>query len=37
MLYELLVGFPPYYTDNVKKLYDNIKNAKLKIPQYISP
>ena len=37
MLYELLVGFPPHYTENIKKLYENIKNAKLQIPNYISP
>lgn len=29
VLYELLVGFPPHYTENIKKLYENIKNAKL--------
>jgi len=33
----LLVGFPPHYTENIKKLYENIKNAKLQIPSYISP
>lgn len=37
VLYELLVGFPPYYTENIKKLYENIKAAKLQIPTYISP
>lgn len=37
VLYELLVGFPPYYTENIKKLYENIKAAKLQIPNYISP
>ena len=37
VLYELLVGFPPYYTENIKKLYENIKAAKLQIPSYISP
>ena len=37
VLYELLVGFPPYYTENIKKLYENIKSAKLQIPSYISP
>ena len=36
VLYELLVGFPPYYTENIKKLYENIKAAKLQIPNYIS-
>ena len=37
VLYELLVGFPPYYTENVKKLYENIKHSKLQIPNYVSP
>ena len=36
VLYELLVGLPPYYTENIKKLYENIKGANLKIPNYIS-
>jgi len=36
-LYEMLVGFPPYYTENIKKLYESIKSAKLQIPSYISP
>lgn len=29
VLYELLVGFPPYYTENIKKLYESIRAAKL--------
>lgn len=33
----MLVGFPPHYTENIKKLYENIKSAKLQIPSYISP
>jgi len=33
----MLVGFPPYYTENIKKLYEDIKSAKLKIPAYVSP
>lgn len=36
VLYELLVGFPPYYTENIKKLYENIRGAKLQIPNYLS-
>lgn len=36
VLYELLVGFPPFYTDNIKKLYKNIQTAKLQIPNFIS-
>mmetsp|Transcript_23354 Transcript_23354/g.23287 ORF Transcript_23354/g.23287 Transcript_23354/m.23287 type:complete len:162 (+) Transcript_23354:1746-2231(+) len=37
VLYELLIGLPPYYTENIKKLYENIKVANLQIPNYISP
>lgn len=37
VLYEFLVGLPPYYTENIKKLYENIRGAKLQIPQYLSP
>lgn len=36
VLYELLVGLPPYYTENIKKLYENIKGANLQIPNYLS-
>lgn len=36
VLYELIVGFPPFYTDNIKKLYKNIQTAKLQIPNFIS-
>jgi serine/threonine protein kinase len=36
VLYELLVGIPPYYNENIKVLYDNIEKGKLKIPKYLS-
>ena len=36
VLYELIVGFPPYYSDNIKELYERIKSAELKLPKYIS-
>eukprot|EP00826_Nyctotherus_ovalis_P019162 TRINITY_DN1585_c0_g1_i2.p1 TRINITY_DN1585_c0_g1~~TRINITY_DN1585_c0_g1_i2.p1 ORF type:complete len:582 (+),score=143.91 TRINITY_DN1585_c0_g1_i2:687-2432(+) len=36
ILYELLSGLPPFYTENPKALINNIKHAKLKIPQYLS-
>ena len=32
VLYELLFGIPPFYTDNIKKLYKNIATAKLNVP-----
>jgi len=36
VLYEFLVGFPPYYTENIKELYNSIRSARLQIPKYIS-
>ena len=32
----MLVGIPPYYDNNINKLYENIKKDKLKIPKYLS-
>ena len=29
VLYELLLGLPPYYTENIEVLYKNIKTGKL--------
>ena len=29
VLYEFLIGFPPYYTENIKELYNSIRSAKL--------
>lgn len=36
VLYEMLVGIPPYYNDNIKVLYQNIEKGKLKMPKYLS-
>ncbi|CAK83232.1 unnamed protein product (macronuclear) [Paramecium tetraurelia] len=36
VMYELLVGLPPYYANNREELFYNIENASLKIPSYIS-
>jgi serine/threonine protein kinase len=36
VLYEMLVGIPPYYNDNIQVLYENITKGKLKIPGYLS-
>ena len=36
VLYEMLVGIPPYYNENIQKLYENISKGKLKIPKYLS-
>ena len=37
VLYELLVGMPPFYTHSLRKLYQDIQNAKLEIPAVLSP
>ncbi|CAD8111527.1 unnamed protein product [Paramecium sonneborni] len=36
VMYELLVGLPPYYADDKDTLFYNIENANLQIPQFIS-
>ena len=36
VLYEMLVGIPPYYNDNIQTLYENIRKGKLKVPKYLS-
>ena len=36
ILYELLIGLPPYYDEDVKTMFANITFAKLKIPKYVS-
>ena len=36
VLYEMLVGIPPYYNDDISILYENIQKGKLKIPKYLS-
>ena len=47
VMYELLVGIPPYYTTNKfffiykhllnrEELFENIKSAALKLPSYLS-
>lgn len=35
-MYELIVGLPPYYANNREELFNNIENAPLKMPTYIS-
>lgn len=32
----MLVGEPPYFDDNIDKLFSNIKNGKLKYPSFLS-
>jgi protein-serine/threonine kinase len=36
VMYELLVGIPPYYANNRDELFNNIEKGPLKIPSYIS-
>lgn len=36
VLYEMLVGIPPYYNDNIKVLYQNIEKGKLQLPKYLT-
>ena len=37
IMYEMLVGQPPYYASTKEELFYNIEKAQLKIPQGISP
>jgi serine/threonine protein kinase len=36
LLYEMLVGQPPYYSKNRQQLFYNITNGKLLLPRYLS-
>jgi len=36
LLYEMLVGVPPYYSSNREQLFNNIQRGKLKIPSTIN-
>ncbi|KRX02249.1 Protein kinase-like domain [Pseudocohnilembus persalinus] len=36
LVYELLSGYPPYYSDDKKTLFNNIKSAQLNFPRYFS-
>lgn len=36
IIYEMLVGVPPFYTKNRQKLYQNIKSADLKLEDWLS-
>lgn len=36
LLYEMLVGIPPYYSSNKEQLYENIEGGPLKLPNYLS-
>lgn len=36
-MYEFLVGVPPYYSDNIEKLYENIQSGPIQFPKHMSP
>jgi len=36
LLYEMIVGIPPYYNQNRRELFKNILYGKLKIPKEVS-
>lgn len=36
LMFELLVGTPPYYSSNRQELFDNIINGPLFLPKYLS-
>ena len=36
LLYEMLVGIPPYYSNNKDQLYENIQKGPLKLPNFLS-
>ena len=36
LIYEMLVGMPPYFSNNREKLFKNIESAPLKLPLYLS-
>ncbi|KAI3636673.1 hypothetical protein MIR68_005362 [Amoeboaphelidium protococcarum] len=35
VLYEMLVGLPPFYSKNTQEMYQNILNKKLKFPDFV--
>ena len=36
LLYEMLVGCPPYFANNREQLFKNIKGGVLKVPMQMS-
>ena len=37
IFYEMLAGFPPFYDNDMKRMFLKITSGRLKIPGYISP
>ena len=36
VMYEMLVGFPPFFADNIEGVYKNIEKGELEFPDFIS-
>ena len=36
LIYEMLVGIPPYFSSNREELFENIQKAQLKLPRSMS-
>lgn len=36
LIYEMLTGLPPFYDQNMQRMYDKILNAPLRFPAYMS-
>lgn len=36
LLFEMLTGFPPFYSKDTKKMYESILNDDLYYPDYLS-
>lgn len=37
LIFEMLVGAPPYYSTSREQLFNNIQKGKLKVPKYVGP
>ena len=35
LIYEMLCGIPPFYNENIEKMYELIKYAELRFPKKI--
>ena len=37
LFYELLVGYPPFYSRNKHQIYENVLNSAVGFPDFVSP
>jgi len=37
LIYEMLTGLPPFYSQNINIMYQKILNGELRFPSYVSP